>query len=128
MKLNIDCMRDVLLILEEAPYRTAVEFTEICAKLVPDYTHDEICYSILKLDEAGFISAKIERNLNSLNVNEVSDITYEGHQFLANVRTNKVWSTTKDVMSKVGSTSVQTASQIASTVISELIKNTLFPI
>ena len=127
MKLNPDCMRDILLQIEELPYGESVYPDQLYTAL-PDYSHDEIDYSILKMNEAGFINATIERYLSGNIGIEIYDISYDGHQFLDTVRSNKVWKATKKVATDIGSTSVHAITQIATSVITEIIKQTVFPV
>lgn len=127
MKLNLDCMRDVLLFLEEAPFQKEMSLGEITSALAKDHSFEDIAYSVQKLSEAGYIVAKIKSYVTGSTIISVQDITYNGHQFLANIRTNKVWSATKSVMGKIGSTSIHAATQIATSVVTELIKQTVLP-
>lgn len=124
MKLNPDCIRDVLLQIESAPYQENIYPNQLYEAL-SDYSHDEIDYTILKMDEAGFISADIQKYLdNSVDI-VIRDITYNGHQFLANIRSNNIWNNVKEVSKKVGSNSLSTISQIATGIITEIIKSQL---
>lgn len=66
--------------------------------------------------------------LNADNFTQVyclNDLTYDGHQFLADIRSNDIWIKTKSVASKVGSMSVSAIIQIASSVVSSVIKGEL---
>lgn len=53
----------------------------------------------------------------------ITDLTPEGHEFLANIRKDSVWQSTKDIAAKVGSTSLGSLTQIACSVVTELIKS-----
>lgn len=121
MKLNPDCMRDVLLCMESAGYQEALELDDII-KALPDYSSDDISYSIIKLHEAGFIDALIRDYNDGVAIVYLNDITFNGHQFLADVRADNVWNDVKAVSKKVGSNSISAISQIASAVISAIIK------
>ena len=126
MKLNPDCIRHILLKMEDAPYGENMYPDQLYEKL-PNYSHDEIDYAILKIHEAGFINATIENYLDGSIAIELHDITYNGHQFLDNVRSNKVWTATKKVANDIGSTSIQAITQIATGVITEIIKQAVLP-
>ena len=123
MKLNIDCVRDVMLTLEEAEYGELTTISILCKKLEDKYTEEEITYTCLKLDEGGLIDAMLVSMMNSSmkGVKAINDITFEGHQFLNNIRDNKVWGKTKTVLSKVSSVSISFVSSIASQVLATLI-------
>lgn len=127
MKLNIDCVRDVLLVLEDAPFQKEMNLGEIAGALAKEYSFEDIAYSVQKLHEAGYITATSKSYVSGSTIVSVQDITYNGHQFLANIRTNKVWSATKSVMGKIGATSIQAATQIATNVITELVKQAVLP-
>lgn len=128
MTLNVDCVRDVLLTLEEEQYMNDELKLQI---LYPDslleyekckkYNKDEITYTILKLKEAGFIDANILSNNNEILNVKIFDITYCGHQYLETIRDNKVWSQTKSIAEKIGCKSLDVLIEIASRVITNLI-------
>lgn len=125
MKLNPDCMRDVLIEMEKAEYEEPVYPKHIYESL-SKYSEDEINYSIIKLNEAGFIKAVIKSNIGyDANILRLDDITYQGHQFLADIRSDTVWNNVKEVSKKVGSNSLQAISQIATSIITVLIKHQL---
>lgn len=124
MKLNPDCIRDILLKMEDTPYQEDI-YPDQLYETLPDYAHDEIDYTILKMNEAGFISATIQKYLDGSVDITIHDITYNGHQFLANIRSNNIWNNVKEVSKKVGSNSLSAISQIATGVITEIIKSQL---
>ena len=124
MKLNPDCMCDVLIVMENAGYLEELSPTAVYESL-PAYSEDEINYSIIKLKEAGFIDAIIKEYNSGVAILRLDDITYSGHQFLANVRSDNIWNDVKQVSKKVGSNSISAISQIATGVISAIIKSQL---
>lgn len=123
MKLNVNCVRDVLLELEKLPFQESCTVSELITAL-PKYDADDITYTCLKLDEAGYISAQMVRSINSsgVSIRCIDDITYPGHQFIANIRSDSVWNNVKEVSKKVGSNSIGAISQIAHSVVTEIIK------
>lgn len=124
MKLNHNCVRDLMLFIEdnlEYGYRLYVNELNL-----GDYNQQTIVYSADKLYEAGYINALIKTTIGSdLPQIEVKSITWEGHQFLDNIRDNKVWENTKNILSKFSSVSIGIISNVASQVISNLIKSQL---
>ncbi|MEI3626493.1 DUF2513 domain-containing protein, partial [Lactococcus lactis] len=83
------------------------------------FSKEEIEYTIIRLEEAGFIIATIDWvNARPFYVS-VGSLTWKGHEFLDNVRDSKVWSETKEVASKVGSVSLSMLATIASSVITK---------
>lgn len=124
MKLNPDCMRDILIVMEKAGYLEELSPSTVYDAL-PSYTNDEINYSIIKLKEAEFIDAIIREYNDGIIILRLIDITYTGHQFLADVRSDNIWNDIKEVSKKVGSNSITAISQIATGVISTIIKSQL---
>lgn len=134
MKLNPDCVRDVLLYLEEnlgyTDYVGALQHKEIQICTIPDYfsttySKEDVNYSIEKLYEARFISlVNIASDRDGYIVNAyVNDITYIGHEFLNNIRPKNVWDATKEGASKLGLMSMHALSFISSKVIESIITN-----
>lgn len=101
MKLDFDCIRDVLLTIESKTEITE-RFEYACVKLneviseLPQYSPQDIFYTAQKLEEAKLITIYRESGMRRApNDFAISDITYEGHQYLNSVRDNSVWSKVK---------------------------------
>ena len=124
MKLNPDCIRDILIQLEETPYQEDITTEQLYTPL-QNYSHDDIDYSVIKMNEAGIINASIKKYLDGSTEITIHDITYNGHQFIANIRSNNLWNDVKEVSKKVGSNSLLSLSQIATGIVTELIKSHL---
>ena len=58
-------------------------------------------------------------------VSRVFDLTYQGHQFLDEIRSDNVWNKTKETAKSIGSFSVNTLSTIATGVITSLAQKSL---
>ena len=118
MKLNHDCVRDTMLYLEnnlELNERTESYF--IASKL-NSFEIDDVIYSIRKLVEADYISANPISTIDGPSY-IISALTWQGHQFLDNVREPDVWSKAKSKASVVGQVSIPILSQVASSVITK---------
>ena len=63
MKLNIECVRELLMFVENSPYMREIPLGKIVEALCPRFTFDEVRYAILKLEEANFIVADIHRDI-----------------------------------------------------------------
>ncbi len=120
MKLNVDCMRDIMLEAEKQPLNEELTFHDL-KKVLPNYSEDELAYTCIKLSEAGLIKALIINADNLTIVEFISDITYEGHQFLANIHSDNIWGKTKSILGEIGSTSVSTVIQVAANVVQAFI-------
>lgn len=127
MKINNDCVRDILLHLEkELDYNNIyIISSDDDQESVLGYTVAEVVYSLEKLYEAGYINAKVAKTLNPSTMVYVNSITWSGHQFLDTIRPQTVWEKTKQDAAQIGSTSLTVLSQIAVTVASQLISKNL---
>lgn len=121
MKLNPDCVRDILLYVEDNTDLT--HFVSISPLQIPDelnqYSADEVMYHIKQAELSSLLI------VNSWYYNGECLISYllpEGHQFLANIREDANWSKTKDIAKSVGSNSLDAIKQIATGVITSLIQ------
>lgn len=123
MKLNHDCVRSLLLFIEEkAEINGEIELT---TTQIENFTINEILYTAKKLKEAGYINATVTNDLlGNLDI-IIYDITWEGHKFLDTIRDNQVWTKTKSILSKVSSSSISFVSTVASQVLSSLINQQL---
>ena len=115
MKLLHDCIRDVLLCLEDNLEDNRVISTQKVLETIQDYSLEDINYTCKKLNEAGYIKAKqyIGREI------VITEITYNGHMFLDNIRDNAIWKETKSKISKLASVSLPVIQQVASQLIAK---------
>lgn len=126
MKLNLDCIRAILLEVEKCDYNESIPI-EILEKRLPTYYNQDIRYNCLKLYEAGYISAICVHVDNSTlpYIHEIIDITYPGHEFLASIRKEENWEKTKEIGEKIGSFGLRMAGTIAEGVASAYFKQVL---
>lgn len=131
LKLDSNCVRDVLLYLESEPYvRTnengRVEFVgvwlpSICKQLSA-YPQEVIFYTLSKLEEGEYIDMSVQWASGGVNVCRVNYITYNGHEFLEKIRPDTVWEKTIGIAGKVGNFSLQMLAKISEGVATTLIK------
>ncbi|MED1790351.1 DUF2513 domain-containing protein [Brevibacillus laterosporus] len=122
MELKHDCVRNILLTLESSGYEEILTLRNYVEKpLISDYDDIDIVYACEKLVEAGFINASIKRLSGNSITLRIKSITWDGHQFLDNIRDDSIWRETKQVSSKVASASLGILSDVASS----LLKKTL---
>lgn len=122
MKLNPECIRDLLLDIEketdirnEILYDLSSDLSDSLAK----YSNAEIEYHLMQCHLNGFlINARFFGN-SRIAVDYLSPV---GHRFLADIRSDTVWSRTTKVAGKIGTWSLDTLSKIAANVIAEIIK------
>lgn len=114
MKLNIDCMRDVLKKAEEMPYNCMIKVSDLCKELT-DYSDEDIRYSCMKLYESSMILASVVDvdNAPLFRVIAIYDITYKGHEFLAKVRDDERWHGIKKALPAIRDYSIDAINAVA---------------
>ena len=123
MRLNYDCFRDVLLFLESSSYNETVPYYKIKDAL-QKYDENTISYTCVKLYEANMIDGNFI-NYDGSNmpiIHSITDITFLGHEFLSEIHEDTVWNKVKSISNKIGVTSLSALTEIATSVVSELIK------
>lgn len=119
MKLNYDCIRDIMLYLEENLELNDIVYLE---NIKIDYSDNDIKYSILKLEEIDYIKARIVKADGVAILDAIIfDITFYGHEFLNTVRPKTVWENTKEISTKIGVNTISSLTQIASQIVAQLI-------
>ena len=129
MKLNPDCVRDVLLMVESEQSMNAngivgqISSDQLLkSALAEQYSSDDIVYSCKQLIDNGMLAGKEARMIRNVSY-VINDISPAGHEFLENIRSNTTWKKTKEKASKVGSFALTALSGIASRIISDAIIN-----
>lgn len=127
MKLNHDCIRAILLDVEEtSSFNQFMRLPELLnLKRTSAFSDEDVKYSIVKLKEADYINVELTYGSNVLYDIDMGNLTWEGHKFLDNIRDDGIWKDTKGILSKFSSTSISIASDIASSVITKLVEKQL---
>lgn len=123
MKLNHDCVRDLLIFIEDnLTYGHFIYANEVP---IGNYSSDEILYSADKLLEAGLIDGTKKVFLDSGGIPQIriKSITWDGHEFLDNIRDKNVWEKSKGILSKFSSVSIEIVRNVAAQVISNMVKS-----
>ena len=126
MKLNPDCIRDILLVIENTTtYHDSWDwdFDNFDEPLLNNYSHEEIMYHILQCKKAGLVDG-CEFYFGA-DAGTVCDLSPYGHQFLADIRSESVWNKTKDIAQNIGSNSLDVLKQISAGVLTALIQSYL---
>lgn len=121
MQLNHDCIRDILLYIEDNTNHPndIVNFNKICATLEDKYDRDVVHYHINQLTQAKFISTKYADNRPYY----ISPLTWEGHGYLDNIRNKPVWEKLKEI--GLSSMSLDVAKDLAKEIIISFAKSKL---
>ena len=121
MKLNPDCIRSILLSVEDSTtFINSFEYKiSETYPLLNDYSHEEIIYHIKQANLNGMFT-KVSYYDNG-DLIYIDDLSPKAHEFLANIRSNDIWTKTKSIASQVGSISLNSLCQISSQVVTNLI-------
>lgn len=141
MRLDTDCIRDLLLCVEEhTGLRKFCHFIDLGlsdsakfigneteppeyeTELLKKYDNDKLIYHVRYCIESKLISPL--EDCDSYNIC-ICDLTPVGHDFLSNIRENQNWKSVKKIAGKIGSTSLSALTSIASSIITNLIQNEL---
>lgn len=142
MRLNIDCLRDILLCIEEvADCRRPAVFVDTDSvarigdhlgdhpkppsyqeKFLHAYNSNEIMYHLKYCFHAGLIET--DRPPSGMQF-IVRDLTPTGHDFLSDIRSKTVFEKTKEIAAELQAQSIPSIQKIASSVISAIIKSHL---
>lgn len=122
MKLDHDCIRDILLTIEEMDYTITGLTKNIFEEQdrIQKYESIQVLYTLKRLNDAGFINVMFGKGEAFYHFYNVHSMTYSGHQLLDDIRDDKVWKETKDKASKLSSVSIPVLQQIASSVVKQM--------
>lgn len=122
MKLNYDCVRDVMLYLEEnLIFGNPIRDTNINL----NYDIKEMRYSLLKLHEINYLDGSVSKYMDGDYSVITTDITFYGHKFIGEIQSDTIWDKTKSVSKDLGIQTINGITQIAGSVISGLILSKL---
>jgi len=127
MRLNPDCIRDVLLVVEDkALFGQVLKFPEDWpAESLAHFSLDELRYHINQCFLAELI-LPADKNLWDMSMSAyISDLSPSAHEFLANIREDTNWGKTKSIAKKVGSFSLSILQDIATGVVTGLIQKNI---
>ncbi|KXT88943.1 Phage protein [Streptococcus parasanguinis] len=122
MKLNPDCIRDILFVVENnATYSNDVSEETIFKELDSKYPREEILYHVRQCEHSGLFLQVV----HYFGGFSIQDLSPYGHQFINDIRQDNNWSKTKEIAKSVGSFSLDVLKDISSQVITNLISNQL---
>ena len=127
MRLNPDCIRDVLMALEGiTDGRTSYIFHSFEGFIdhfdLTSYTADEIEYHLRQCDMNGFL---VGAQFSCSGEFIIIDISPKAHEFLANIRSDTVYKAVKERLGKIGVSSLKALVDVGKTVAAEFIINGL---
>lgn len=127
MKLDYDCVRSILLELEEKPrfseeLRLTPTPVEEIFEALDRYSDEDILYSIEIMKDAELIKANLQYGSISFITGYVSGITYKGHELLDSIRDRKIWQRLKQLLSAAGATTFDIIIDVAKDIIKSNIR------
>ena len=119
MRLNPDCIRDILLFIESTTNSKirSVGFVSILENL-SQYDEDTIHYHLYQIKNSELI---LNLHVSGSKPFLIGDLSPKGHEFLENIRSDSNWNKTKEIAGNIGSFSINNLSQIAIGVVTQLI-------
>lgn len=128
MRLNPDCIRDILLTAEETIQYKDNHLISMCYSNVPSkfgrlakYSNDEIRYHIIQCRQHNFIQILSTTYETIL----IGDLTPLGHEFLTNISSNTIWNKTISIANNLGSTSLDVLLKVSTGVLTQMINKHL---
>lgn len=115
MKLNHDCVRDILLFIEDNYIPGKILYIDNIIKSpnLKKYTDDEIKYALARLSETNYTNLKLIM-VNGLVVDGTCGaLTWQGHEFLDNIRGSQAWNYAKKTAKTIGSASISILASLA---------------
>lgn len=115
MKLNPDCVRDILLTVEETTtletqcyinqdYKNFKRLAKYDFSVLSYHVHQCALYDY-------FTFSEFDEKWNC----RIEDLSPKGHEFISHIRDNTIWAKIKKVAASIGIVSLQTLAQIATT-------------
>jgi hypothetical protein len=108
MKRDNDYIRELLLTIESDPQFDGTRQVQPGPPSEPGRSYDDLAYHLTLLIEAGFVVGQ-----PTMQMPFVSRLTWEGHEFLDDIRDPDVWSKTKERMKGLGSVGLNFVWEIA---------------
>ena len=127
MKLDMDCVRDILLTIEKQTESHEM-FPDNFCKLLPKYDQAEIIYCCEKLYEGGYIHMEFSNSpvFHFSSIVSIGDLTFKGHEFLADIKPKSTWDKFSSIFKQGGSASFKTIANVAVDLGTEVLKAKLF--
>jgi len=115
MKRDMDLARAILIEIEEDPHldrsklisASMIDPDEI--KGAPGHSKEEVAYHLALLIEAGLVEGKVGLEQFPL----ISGLTWNGHEFLDNIRDSGIWGKTKARIKDIPSVALSVVIEIA---------------
>ena len=126
MRLNPDCIRDILFSIEDiSSYDSFISSSQLAnTDSLKKYTEDEILYHLRQLDWNGYI-VTLSKNKTLDGIFFIADLSPRGHEFISNIRNDTNWNKVKKISKDVGSETLSSIKTIAENVITTAITTSM---
>ena len=124
MKLNPDCVRDILLYVEDSTdyHKSCCISPSSLADSLQSYPVNVVMYHLEQCCFSGYFSKYSSDLEGNVTIKGLSPL---GHQFIDNIRNDNIWNDVKNISGKVGSKSLNALMQISTGVITSIIEHQL---
>ena len=122
MKLNPDCIRDILFWLEDVTLPDTdvnISYRNCTPECLNQYAEVEFIYHIQQCINFNLVMATDKKPLNCRF--RITDLSPDGHDFLAAVRENNNWNKAKEIASQISVLSLGTLKEISTTIVAGLL-------
>lgn len=126
MRLNPDCIRDLLFSIEEESTSCSIISSKNLsnAEKLQKYSEEEILYHLQQLNWSGYIIAPNKcRCIDGTFL--LQDLSPAGHEFISNIRKDTNWNKVKKISKDIGSETLSSLKTIAENVISTAITTSM---
>ncbi|EPW71998.1 DUF2513 domain-containing protein [Streptococcus agalactiae] len=116
MRLDYDCIRDILLTVESLDRMDSSIYLDDYKKykLLETYSNDEIQYHSIKLIQEEYVQGLKVSGSDVTNAIYIDDLTWKGHELLNDIRSESVFKETKNkVINSIGTVSLSIFQQLA---------------
>jgi hypothetical protein len=118
MKRDWELVRQILIAVEALESHGQV----VRSSAIEGYDHELVAYHIHMLIESGLIDGTCSRSINGPRQCVARELTWPGHEFLDQIRSQKVWSRTLGLIREKGlDLSFETIKAAAGTVVTSLL-------
>lgn len=126
MRLDCDCIRDILFEVEEkSTFSKNVRFPEdFSANLIQKYPSSGMLqYHIRQCYFSGLLIPAGAMDWDASGRTVIKDISPKAHEFLANIRQENAWNRVKTIAKGIGSFSLNALINIASGLVNDAVKS-----
>lgn len=114
MKLDYDCVRNILLTVESLECgKSLCRENYASFELLKNYDEERISYTVKRLVEAGYVPKTSVTEVIAGIIYSVDELTWDGHQYLDCIRDKEIWEKTRKKAAVFDSVPFKTLSEIA---------------